>query len=398
MIRKLKINATGCCLVDKIITGVDFSSTEIKPYLSQIKGDGGLSPGELVFRENLEKYSGVSLGHILSDIGLDNFKEELNVGGPAIVALISMAQILHKKSVIFNFFQNHGDDENGLYLLKKLNEFAPSINTEFYNEVTGITAETTVLSDPNYNSHGERTFINTIGCAGDYRSIYLGDDFFDGDILIYGATALTPGIHNDLSSLLDRGFRAGKINIVTTVFDFFNEEKSPVDRWPLGNTTDSYSHIDLLITDHVEALRLSGKSCIADAIKQFKTWKLKALIITNGAEDVTYYAEENSKIFKDVNTESLPVLNINCQEILSMDLISGDTTGCGDNFAGGVISSITEQLLEDRNKLDLKEAVIIGSCTGASTCFSLGGMLSEESPGEKLQLVERFREIYEVTV
>jgi len=38
-----------------------------------------------------------------------------------------------------------------------------------------------------------------------------------------------------------------------------------------------------------------------------------------------------------------------------------DTTGCGDNFTGGVIASIVNQLSTGKRKLDLKEACSWGT-------------------------------------
>lgn len=393
--KRIRINATGCSLVDTIINGVNFSAKAIKPYLSTQKGDGGLSPGELVFRENLELYAEKTLDQIIQDINIQNCLIKKNIGGPAIVAIISAAQMLYNKGASFQFFQNYGDDENGTYLLNNLNRFAPSVKTDFYNQIKGNTAETTVLSDPSYyNNHGERTFINSIGTAGDYSSESLNDNFFAGDILVFGATALTPSIHEDLTELLKKGKLAEKINIVTTVFDFLNENRSPDKRWPLGNSTASYSFTDLLITDYIEALRLSGKSTLDKAIEQFKRWGLKALIVTNGTDPVTYYASEDSLLFTKEKTQIITVPNLIPMNIKGPKILEGDTTGCGDNFAGGVISSIIMQFMKNHSKLDLREAVILGNCTGASACFHLGGMLREKAAGEKLHIVEQIYKNY----
>ena len=58
--KKIIISGTGCALADYLYTGVKFSSPEFEKYLSKQSGDGGLSPGKLVFTEELEKFSSKS--------------------------------------------------------------------------------------------------------------------------------------------------------------------------------------------------------------------------------------------------------------------------------------------------------------------------------------------------
>jgi len=387
--KNISINATGCSLVDTIINGVDFHSPAIKPFLSLRNGDGGLSSGELVFKENLEGFSDKTLEQILTEIDINNCFISRNIGGPAIVAMIAASQILHDKNVSFRFFQNCGNDENGEYIQDNLEKFAPAIKRENYLRIKGLTPETTVLSDPSYYKYsGERILINTVGTAGHFTSQELNDQFFEGDILFYGATALTPAIHKDLTALLIKGKVAGRINVVTTVFDFYNERLSPHERWPLGESVESYFHIDLLIVDYVEALRLSGKESIEEAIEQFKKWKLKALIVTNGSKPVFYYAEEDSALFKSKEISIQPVVILTFLKVKGHSILEGDTTGCGDNFSGGVISFIAEQLLDNRWKLDMQEAVFQGICAGASACFHLGGMYREKNQGDKLKIIQ----------
>ena len=50
---KIVISGTGCALADFIYNGVSFNSISFKKYLSKKAGDGGLSPGKLVFTEEL---------------------------------------------------------------------------------------------------------------------------------------------------------------------------------------------------------------------------------------------------------------------------------------------------------------------------------------------------------
>ena len=73
----------------------------------------------------------------------------------------------------------------------------------------------------------------------------------------------------------------------------------------------------------------------------------------------------------------------------------GDSTGCGDNFAGGVMGSIARQIynsqpstLNSRLTLDLVESTRWGIVSGGFACFYYGGTYIEKQKGEKLALLQ----------
>jgi len=76
------------------------------------------------------------------------------------------------------------------------------------------------------------------------------------------------------------------------------------------------------------------------------------------------------------------------------DYQGGDTTGCGDNFAGGVIASIVDQRYRGLRFPDLKEACSWGVVSGGFACFYMGGTWFEERPGEKLEKIVPYYESY----
>ena len=53
-----KISGVGCALVDYLFKPVNFKSDHFKRYSSVSPGDGGISPGKLVFRDEFEIFSG----------------------------------------------------------------------------------------------------------------------------------------------------------------------------------------------------------------------------------------------------------------------------------------------------------------------------------------------------
>jgi hypothetical protein len=72
----------------------------------------------------------------------------------------------------------------------------------------------------------------------------------------------------------------------------------------------------------------------------------------------------------------------------------GDTTGCGDNFAGGVLAGVALQMRSNPGQLDLVSACALGVSCGGFACFYLGGTYHETRPGEKRSSVEPIYECY----
>ena len=75
---KVKISGVGCCLLDYLYSNIDFKGPQFSKYLSVKEGDGGLSPGRLVFTEELEKFSNKPIKEILSDLVSNREPDEYN--------------------------------------------------------------------------------------------------------------------------------------------------------------------------------------------------------------------------------------------------------------------------------------------------------------------------------
>jgi len=375
---KIIVSGTGCCLVDLLYI-TDFSSRAISSHLSFKRGDGGLSPGKLVFEEEFKKYSKTSLDNFIKEIAGGKKPDGINIGGPSIVSLIHAAQLSDSDKCEVRFYGRAGDDPNGRYIISSL-EKTPVILKDF-RLIRQRTPSTIVLSDPHYdNGHGERMFINSIGAAWHFHPEDIDDDFFNSDIVVFGGTALVPQIHDNLNALLAKAKSHDCMTIVNTVFDFRNEKADPSSRWPLGDSDDNYRLTDLLIADKEEALRLSGQNDIGDAVEFFTGKGLSAFMITDGASPVKIFSD--GSLFQPVPVTSMPV----SQSVLN-DLKTnkrGDTTGCGDNFAGGVIFSLVSQLNRNKTRLDITDACIWGIVSGGFTCFYMGGTYFEKERGEKM--------------
>ncbi len=391
-IKTLQVSCVGCSLVDSIYANVDFNSEAFRHYLSESDGDGGLNPGHLVFVEDLEHFSGKPFMQIRNEISNGANPDAFNLGGPAIVALINAAQITQNQDIQFNFYGVAGRDDTAQQIFDILR--CTPVNIDNYIQLDGTTPFTDVFSDPSYhNGNGERTFVNDIAVACQYTPEHIDQSFFDADIIFFGGTALTPGIHDHLTSLLKKSKAHDCVNIVTTVFDFRNEKRYAGKRWPLGESDESYSLIDLLIVDWVEALRLSGTDNIDDAIKFFIDSGTHSLIITHGSEN--FYIWSDNTFFKQQEITVLPVCNLADKRLAAHPELKGDTTGCGDNFAGGVLASVSQQLRDKKKgKLDLLEACSWGCASGGFACFYMGGTYLEKFNGEKREKIAEFQQAY----
>jgi len=390
MLKKIIVSGVGCCLVDLLYNNINFSSETFKQYISLKRGDGGLTPGQLVFNEEFVKFAGAPFETLLTNITDGRIPDKTNIGGPSIVSLIHAAQLTDSDKCEVRFYGKGGNDQTGKYLMDTLVK-TPVILHDF-SLIDNITPSTIVLSDPHYdNGHGERMFINTIGAAWDYKPEDLDETFFQSDIVVFGGTAIVPVIHDNLTELLMKSKQNGCITIVNTVFDFRNEKQNPDEKWPLGNSDDSYKYIDLLIVDHDEALRLSNGTTIEAAIAFFLDKKVLAFIFTNGSNPVTVYS--NGQLFDVLELTKYPVSLKILKELETNK--TGDTTGAGDNFVGGVIASIVNQLQAGVKKICLKEAVSWGIVSGGYACFYMGGTYFEQKKGEKLNKIKPYYTSYQ---
>lgn len=379
------ISATGCVLLDYLYNEVSLHNGKIIPYLSKAGGDGGISPGKLVFTGELERFAAKSYPEILQDITGGKKPDSVNIGGPGIVSMIHLRQMSSNLPLEVNFTGAIGKDEPGLVLRKLLSEtpLDPSGLLTF----SRTTPFTHVLSDPGFDGgHGERSFINNLGAAEELTGLPAG--FFAGDMAVFGGTALVPGLHDKLDIFLGLARKNNMFTVVNTVYDFRNQKLNPSGPWPLGKSHDCLANIDLLIMDLEEALRISGKENRIQAMDYFIKMGTKAVIMTDGPRDICLFASAET-YNQDIN-RTFPVSERVTEEIKS-GRMRGDTTGCGDNFAGGIIASLAEQLLNGIKKPDIKEALAWGVASGGFTCSYLGGTFFEKKPGEKKS---RIREYY----
>jgi sugar/nucleoside kinase (ribokinase family) len=390
--KKIKVSGTGCALVDYVYVNADFNSLAFRKYTSQLVGDGGLSPGKLVFVDELEKFANKSYSEILREINSEDF-DNFNVGGPSLVSLIHAAQVLPKSNFDVQFYGCAGKDAAAdliSYLLEKT-----SLDFSNYHKSSNKpTPFTHVISDKNYaDGQGERTFVNNIGAALDYAPNLLPDSFFESDIVCFGGTALVPPIHDNLSQLLTKSKKRNCITIVNTVFDFRSEKSRPHQAWKLVENDESFGLIDILLMDCEEALKISGTKDLKDASAYFAASGVSSFFITNGVKEVIAFS--NGNLFEKMEIEHFPVSRKIVDELHENPHLKGDTTGCGDNFAGGVIASVATQLQTvEFGYFCLKNALSWGVVAGGFACFYVGGTYHENCEREKIARLKSYQSDY----
>ena len=398
MTKTIQISVCGCALTDHLYTDIQFDSPAMKPFLSVQDGDCGICPGKLVFAEDLEIFCQKTFQQIIQEISPSRKPKSSNLGGPAIVGAINAAQILYRQEGSFSYYGVRGNDDSGKFIENMVAQ--TPVDCTHYKVLPDMTTPCTdVLSDPTANQgKGERSFINCIGASAQMSPADLENGFFDADIHWYAATALVPQLHDNLTELLKKSKALGKINVVSTVFDFRNEKKDPVGPWPMGNNSaESYKNIDLLIVDCEEAYRLSGTKSIAQAAEFFRTQGVSSFFITYGAKN--FYLWSDGRLFAASGSNeavSFPVSALADQDLAEHPERKGDTTGCGDNFAGGIVSSLVNQLYHGKAKgsLSLTEAAAWGAASGGAALFQVGGTFLEKEPGEKFQILKRYVDAY----
>lgn len=103
----------------------------------------------------------------------------------------------------------------------------------------------------------------------------------------------------------------------------------------MGESDDSFCMMDLLMVDWDEVLRISGTSNLSDAATFLQSKGVKSFTITHGPEDA--YAWSNGDLFAPLPLTAFPICKKVLRDLEKNPLMQGDTTGCGDNFAGGIL-------------------------------------------------------------
>ena len=156
-----------------------------------------------------------------------------------------------------------------------------------------------------------------------------------------------------------------------------------------GNT-----RLEDVIASFEEARRLSGKEFFGEIMGFFVNSGVGAFAITRGAH--AFFVWSSGRLFMPRNVTELPV-SAKVDEILAAHPEKrGDTTGCGDNFAGGFASSLLRQPSEGKEPgtLDIYDAGAWAAASGGFAIFTVGGTYLEKKKGEKQAYLKDLRDAY----
>lgn len=384
----VRVSAIGCCLIDYLFHEESYSKSVFNEYRSVSPGDGGLLVGGLVFGEQLAEFARLPFDALLRHLIPHPEKGIENIGGPAAVSLIHAAQLLHDSPHSFHFHGVAGDDVE--YRLIREHIAKTVIDPRFLILEGERTPTTYVLNDRHaHGGKGERTFVNLLGSAAHVIEADVGDDAYQSDIVLFGGTALWPAFHTRIDQALRRAKAEGALTIVGAVFDFMNEHRSSSEKWPFGQES-GYPFVDLLVCDALEAERMSGQRDAENAAAFFDEAGVGAGIITQGAKDIIAWSKEES-VFGHTPLTRFPVCGY-IDELLEKDpSLRKDTTGCGDNFLGGVLASIVSH---GAKKCSMVNAITLGGASGGFALTHHGGMFHETYPGEKRSVLEPVLKAY----
>lgn len=386
MIGIMIISGLGCWVVDYIYPNIDFSLPRVKQYLSK-DGKNGLVFGEASLMSHLVEYFGKPAETIIRDIGGEQHYQ--NLGGVAIITIISAAQLLYNyQDIKVYFYANLANNEAGKFIWQTLKE--TPVYTDYISFMEGDSVVTHAFCGQDEQGETSRTFIcaPSVHPSTALKLEQLDANFYHSDINVFSCIQWEPEISQNFSQVLKKCKEKGSITIVGTANDPLMRGRK---RWTLGDSDEVYQYIDILIMDKAEALYYSGSDDLAAAIAFFKSFPLQGILITDGTNPTYAYGNGNLCLPYE---GFIPIVEDIIKDKRRGILPEGDTVGCGDNFAGGVIASIARQLKTKAKAIDIKEACILGNLSGGIASTITGGFFREKYAGERQALIDKYYERY----
>lgn len=367
-----------------IIYNIDPNKLDIfKSYLINKDNPNGIKRGGACLQHAVESHYQKNIMDIISEFS-DVSTENKKLGGVAIAAIINTAQVLFGENIDVSFYANLPNDENGEFLYDIIKKTPLRINR--IRRKTEKCPKTFIINE-NVDCliQGERSFITVENAEALSLSLdELDNDFYKSDIVLISCPHWEREINNNLTSVLKKCKDEGAFTVISTAFNPIYANYS--GKWTLGDSDEVFQYIDLLITDKEEAYVYSGANDLQNAKRFYHHKGVKIFVVTDGVNPVFYYSD-GSIIQKQEGFISISEEIIKEKE--SGLLSCGDTVGCGDNFAGGVVASIALQM-KRQESLDILKAIRLGNVCGAFATTYYGGVYPEKYPGEKKEKIKHY--------
>ncbi len=274
------------------------------------------------------------------EIGKEKIAKDmlLTMGSASAIFASNIAKLGNKTG----FIGKLGADDYGRLVTDKLKESGVDTSGVFVdkNSKTGITVSMTFPH--NY------AMVTYMGAMEDFSIKDIDFDLLRQSKHVHFASYyLQPGIRPDCAKLFEK---CRELNITTS----FDPSWDPDEEW----NDDIYNVLkstDIFLPNTQEALNISGCSTIEDALSKLSKYS-RIIVIKLGKDGAV--TKHNDEIIRTKTFDLEPL----------------DTTGAGDSFNAGFISS----WLIDR---DIKKALTNGNACGAIATTKLGG--STASPDAK---------------
>jgi sugar/nucleoside kinase (ribokinase family) len=286
----------------------------------------------------------------IPDRGNVDFIEEirLTVAGTAGGTVVDTAKLGLKSLAVGAV----GDDEKADWILLTLNKHG--IDTSAMQRLKGVPTSATIL---NVRPNGDRPALHVRG-ASDHFDVppAMYDQVFDAPIIHLGGTGLLKKLDGAASVTL---LREAKRRECTVTFDLIAASAET-----FGNVGPLLPYIDYFMPSIEEAKDMSGQSTAEDCAKFFLGKGAACCVFTLGG-DGAYYAHKDGTRLKSP----------------AYDIKIVDTTGCGDAFDAGFITSL-------HHKMDTETALRFAQASAGLVATGLGsdaGIISFEDTLQKMK-------------
>lgn len=278
----------------------------------------------------------------------------LTMGSASAIFATNVAKLGNKTS----FIGKLGDDSYGQLVIKTLKE--RSVDTSgiiIDNKVkTGITVSMTFPH--NY------AMVTYMGAMESFTINDIGFEFLaQAKHMHFSSFYLQPGIRPDSALLFSKCKEMG----ITTSFD---PSWDPEETWN-DDIFEVLKNVDVFLPNEQEALNIAGCESIKDALEKLSEYS-KIVVIKLG---------KNGAITKS-NGEIIQTTTFNLE--------TKDTTGAGDSFNAGFISSWLAGN-------DIRKCLVMGNACGALATTKLGGSTASPDPKELEDFLKQHKENIFVT-
>ena len=228
-----------------------------------------------------------------------------------------------------------GDDEKADFVVSVLEKFGA--DTAGFERIKGVTTSSTIL---NIRPNGERPALHLRG-ACDYFMPPNKEklDIFDCKVFHLGGTGLLKKLDGSVSVQL---LKDAKENECITTWDLIGATESTIDI-----VKPLLPHIDYFMPSIEEASIMCGLDDPKDIAKYYLDNGVTNCVLTMGGEGSLFVNKDE--------TIKTPAFDINVV----------DTTGCGDAFDAGMITSLI-------NDFDLEKSLKFATTTSGLVATGLG--------------------------